>query len=209
MLWLKDNMDLIAPLLFALILTLVVYIVMGLTPTLVIGGAAFCGLLMYLKTSFRAHFDTMKVIVPYLMSVVFFIIHVYEEYVFGFEKVVAALNGHPFTQFKLLTMAGFLAPAAWIIGAILIIKRWALGYYFLAFFFVAMTVAELTHFIFPFILYGHFTYTAGVYTAALPLIPAWYGLYVTIQETRKIRQAKREDKERQALASEVQPQPTQ
>ena len=78
----------------------------------------------------------------------------------------------------------------WTIGAILIIKRWALGYYFLSFFFVAMTIAELTHFIFPFILYGEWRYTAGVATAALPLIPAWYGLYITIVETHKIKKEK-------------------
>ena len=98
------------------------------------------------------------------------------------DKLQGILNNLPSVE-KVVVVE----PAMWVTGAILIIKRWSIGYYFLTFFFVAMTVAELTHFIFPFILYGEWKYTAGVATAALPLIPAWYGLIITIRETQKLK----------------------
>jgi hypothetical protein len=100
----------------------------------VIGGAGAGGFLLYLKTGYKYRFDTSKIIVSYLLAVVFFIIHVYEEYVFGFEHIVSELSGSTVTQMNFLTFAAFFGPAIWIIGAILIIKRWAMGYYFLAFF---------------------------------------------------------------------------
>jgi hypothetical protein len=64
-------------------------------------------------------------------------------------------------------------------GAIFLLKRWQVGYYSLSFFFVAMTIAELSHFVFP--------YVSGMYTAALPLIRAGYGLYITMWLVRRER----------------------
>jgi hypothetical protein len=179
--------DVLIPGLFVFFLALFAYYLLGNTGPFVIGGAGAGGFLLYLKTGYKYRFDTSKIIVSYLLAVFFFIIHVYEEYVFGFEHIVSELSGSTVTQMNFLTFAAFFGPAIWIIGAILIIKKWAMGYYFLAFFFVAMTVAELTHFIFPFVLYGHWEYTAGVATAALPLIPAWFGLYTTLVETNRMK----------------------
>ncbi|SHJ65954.1 HXXEE domain-containing protein [Pseudozobellia thermophila] len=181
------NLDIIIPGVFIILLSLCTYIFFGKIGPLVIGGASAGGFLLYLKTGYKYRFDTSKVIIAYLLTVIFFIVHVYEEYIFGFESVASELSGQEVSQQGLLTFAAFFAPVMWITGAIFIIKQWALGYYFLAFFFVAMTIAELTHFIFPFILYGEWRYTAGVATAALPLIPAWYGLIVTLKETKRLR----------------------
>jgi hypothetical protein len=180
-------LDIIGPGLFLIFLSIFSYLLLGKIGPIVIGGAGTGGFLLYLNTGYKNRFDTSKVIVSYLLAVVFFIIHVYEEYAFGFEHIASGLSGTEVTQKDFLTFAGFFAPAMWVFGAILIIKRWAIGYYFLAFFFVAMTVAELTHFIFPFVLYGEWRYTPGVATAAIPLIPAWYGLIVTLKETGIIK----------------------
>lgn len=184
------HLDIIGPGLFLIFLALFSYLLLGIIGPIVIGGAGTGGFILYLKTGYKNHFDTSKIIVAYLLAVVFFIIHVYEEYIFGFEHIASQLSGSEVSQQSFLTFAGFFAPVMWVSGAILIIKRWAIGYYFLAFFFIAMTVAELTHFIFPFILYGEWKYTAGVATAALPLIPAWYGLLITVKETKKMRNEK-------------------
>ena len=182
--------DIIGPGLFVIFAMLLSYAMLGRIGPIVIGGASLGGFMLYVKTGYKYRFDTSKIIVPYLLTVVFFIIHVYEEYVFGFEQIVSGLSGTEVSQKDFLTFAAFIAPAMWILGAIMIIKRWALGYYFLAFFFVAMTVAELTHFIFPFVLYGEWRYTPGVATAAIPLIPAWYGLLITIKETSAMKKIK-------------------
>jgi hypothetical protein len=179
------HLNLILPGLFLIFITSFSYAMVGTIGPIVIGGAGAGGFLLYLKTGYKYQFDTSKIIISYLLTVVFFIIHVYEEYTYGFEEIVSELSKTEISQHSFMTLAGFVAPAMWIVGAILIIKRWSLGYYFLAFFFVAMTIAELTHFIFPFVLYGEWRYTAGVATAALPLFPAWYGLLITLKETKK------------------------
>lgn len=179
--------DVIGPGILVLFLCLFTYFYVGRIGPIVIGGASAGGFLLYLKTGYKYRFDTSKVIVAYLLTVIFFIIHVYEEYIFGFEEIASKLSGQEVTQQNLLTFAAFIGPIMWISGAIFIIKEWAIGYYFLSFFFVAMTIAELTHFIFPFILYGEWRYTAGVATAALPLLPAWYGLFITLKETRRLK----------------------
>lgn len=181
------NTSLLLPGIFVILLALFAYFLLGKVGPIIIGGAGAGGFLLYLRTSYKAHFDTSKVIIYYLLAVIFFIIHVYEEYIFGFENVVSQLGGNNVSQRDFLTFAAFFGPVMWVSGAILILKQWSLGYYFLSFFYFAMTVAELTHFIFPFIIYGEWQYTAGVVTAALPLIPAWMGLKITLQETKRIK----------------------
>ncbi|MDA0239314.1 MAG: hypothetical protein O3A84_04710 [Proteobacteria bacterium] len=143
------------------------------------------GLILYVATLWRREADSLKLIVPYLLTTMFFIAHVYEEYLTDFEKVATAVGGQEVTEAGFLTFAAFMAPMLWIGGAIMLIKRWAFGMYFLCAFFFAMTVAELAHFIFPFVIDGTFHYESGMYTAALPLIPAFYGLYIMICEIRQ------------------------
>jgi hypothetical protein len=86
-----------------------------------------------------------------------------------------------------LTMTALSAPVLWLTAAILLVKRTHVGYYFLSVLYVNMIVAELAHFVFPFIEDGTFHYVSGMYTAALPLLPAGYGLYITVREIRNAR----------------------
>lgn len=183
----KYYFDILIPGLLVIFFCALSYITIGKIGPLVIGSASAAGFLIYLKTGYKYRFDTSKVIISYLLTVIFFVIHVYEEYVYGFEKIASELSGTEVSQQSFLTLTAFIGPVVWITGAIFLIKQWAVGYYFLAFFFVAMTVAELTHFIFPFVLFGEWKYTAGAATAALPLMPAWYGLFITLKETKRIR----------------------
>lgn len=161
---------------------------LGTIPAIVFAVAAIGGFVLWLSTTFRTPIDTQKVLVPYLLTVILFIVHVYEEYVTDFEVAMTDITGFHMLERNFLTVAAFVAPILWIAGAILIIKRTQLGYYFLSFFFVAMTIAELSHYVFPFLEDGTFHYVSGMYTAALPLLPAGYGLFITLREIRKIRQ---------------------
>jgi hypothetical protein len=61
------------------------------------------------------------------------------------------------------------------------------SYYFLSVLYVNMIVAALAHFVFPSMEDGTFHYVSGMYTAALPLLPAGYGVYITLREIRKTR----------------------
>lgn len=149
--------------------------------------ASLGGFALWMGTTFRTPIDTRKVIVPYLLTIIFFIVHVYEEYLTDFEVAITDITGFHMLEKNFLTVAAFFAPVLWITGAILIIKKTHVGFYFLSFFYVAMMFAELSHYIFPFLEDGTFHYVSGMYTAAIPLIPAVYGLWVTLTEIKKVK----------------------
>jgi len=180
-----DPKHLILPLLTVIGAASIAYFQLGWLPAIVFTVAFGGGLILYMATAWRRRFDTSKIIIPYLLTVMFFVVHVYEEYVTDFEALISELVGHRVPEENFLFIAAFMAPFIWIGGAIMLIKQWAYGYYFLCAFFIAMTVAELAHFVFPFMVDGTFHYESGMYTAALPLIPAFYGLYVMSREIRK------------------------
>ncbi len=162
-------------------------VMMGILPAIIFTVASAGGFILWMVTTYRTPVDPQKIIVPYLLTVILFIIHVYEEYLTDFEGLVTDISGVHVLERDFLTVAAFIAPVLWLTGAVLLLKRTDLGYYILSFLFVAMTIAELSHFVFPFLEDGTFHYTSGMYTAALPLIPAWYGLYITLSEIRKQR----------------------
>ena len=149
--------------------------------------ASVGGFLLWIFTTYRTPIDSNKVIIPYLLTVILFIVHVYEEYLTDFEVAISDISGFHVLERDFLTVAAFAGPMIWLTGAILLLKKTDIGFYFLSFFYVAMIIAELSHFIFPFIEDGTFHYVSGMYTAALPLIPALYGLRITLSEITKER----------------------
>ncbi len=162
-------------------------VLLGQIPAVIFSVASVGGFILWLATTYRTQIDTQKVIVPYLMTILFFVVHVYEEYVIDFEVAMTDITGFHMLERNFLTVAAFVGPIIWITGAILLIKRTHIGFYFLSFFYVAMMMAELPHFIFPFLEDGTFHYVSGMYTAAIPLIPAGYGFYITMREIRRTR----------------------
>ena len=159
----------------------------GRVPALVFSMALVGGLIFWLATTAKVQVDPQKIIVPYLLAVVLFIVHVNEEYRNNFAAYITNWTGFHLTEKNFLTVSAFVAPILWLTGAILVLMRTPVGYYMLSFFFVAMTISELAHFVFPFV-DGTLGYNPGLHTAALPLIPAGYGIYVVIRETRQARQ---------------------
>ena len=162
-------------------------VMLGTLPAVVFSVASIGGFILWMFTTYRTPIDTQKIIVPYLLTIIFFIIHVYEEYVTDFEVAITDITGFHMLEKNFLTVAAFLAPVLWITGAILIIKKTHIGFYFLSLMYVAMMFAELSHFIFPFMEDGTFHYVSGMYTAAIPLFPAAYGFYITMGEIKKVR----------------------
>lgn len=182
-----ERRNLILPVITICVIVAIGYVMLGPVPAVVFAVAFGGGLVLYVRTAWRTQFDTRKVIVPYLLTVMLFLVHTYEEYLTDFELLASRLSGQTVAEADFLFVVGWLAPFVWIGGAIMLIKQWAFGYYFLCAFFVAMTVAELAHFVFPFVIDGTFHYQSGLYTAALPLITAYCGLYIMIREIRKVR----------------------
>jgi uncharacterized YccA/Bax inhibitor family protein len=166
------------------------YVFGGFIPAMVFTVASVGGFVLWLRTTWKTPVDPYKLIIPYLLTVIFFIGHVYEEYLTDFEVAMTDITGFHIAEQSLLTIAAFVAPIMWLTGAILLLKRLPIGYYFLSFFFVAMMIAELSHFIFPFLEDGTFHYVSGMYTAAIPLFPAAWGFSIVIREIRRTRAEK-------------------
>lgn len=166
---------------------------LGWIPAVIFSIAFAGGFALWLATTYRTPIDPGKIIVPYLLTVILFIVHVYEEYVTGFAAALTDITGFHILEKNFLTIAAFLAPVVWLTGAVMVLKRWPLGYYFVNAFYVGMTIAELSHFVFPFLEDGSFHYVSGMYTAALPLFPAGYGFAITLTEIKRIRAANASD----------------
>ena len=181
----KKQITVFVVIVFIILFIATALLLLGKLPALVFAFASIGGFVLWLLTTYQTPIDTQKVIIPYLFTIILFIVHVYEEYITDFEVAMTDITGFHILEKNFLTVAAFVAPVLWLIGAILVIKKTQIGYYFLSFFFFAMILAELSHFLFPFLEDGTFHYVSGMYTAALPLIPAGYGLYVTLREIRK------------------------
>ncbi len=179
--------DLLLPAVSVLIFPALAWLLMGPVPLAVIGMAFVGGLALFVATLWRHPIDTTTILVPYLLTVLLFIGHVGEEYLTGFEQLVSRLGGTPVSQRDFLLLAAFLAPMVWIGGAVMILLRWRFGDFFLCLFFFAMVVSELAHFVFPFLVDGTFHYESGMYSAALPLIPAAWGLRRMLVAVRAVR----------------------
>ena len=186
----SKKVSLVTALVFALVMGGLAKMIAGSIPAVIFLFAFLGGFVLWVLTTYRHPIDTDKVIIPYLATIIAFIIHVYEEYLTNFEVALTDITGFHVLERDLLSVAAFLAPAIWIFGAILLIKKTHLGYYFLSAFYVAMAFAELSHFVFPFLEDGTFHYVSGMYTAALPLIPAAYGLWITLKEVSKLKNKK-------------------
>jgi hypothetical protein len=145
------------------------------------------GLVLWLATTYKTQVDPLKLIVPYLLTMIFFIIHVYEEYITDFEVAMTDISGVHVLERDFLTIIVFLGPVVWLSGAILLLKRIAAGYYFMSAMYVGMIVGELAYFVFPFMEDGTFHYVSGMYTALLPLLPASYGLNTILREVRNTK----------------------
>jgi hypothetical protein len=145
------------------------------------------GFVIWLLTTYRAAIDFDKIIVVYLLTVILFIIHVYEEFWSHIENVMTRLTGLHVTQQNFLTIAAFIAPVLWLTGALLALKRLHFGYFLVSVFLFGMMFGELTHFVFPIILDARFHYMAGMYTAILPSLSAWCAFFLMRREVRKTR----------------------
>jgi len=145
------------------------------------------GFVVWMLTTYRVTVDPQVIVVPHLVTVMLFIVHVYEEFVAHIEVVMTRLTGVQVSQAIFLTVAAFIAPIIWIAGLVMVQKRWAFGYFLVSVFYFGMMFGELTHFIFPVILDGRFHYMAGMYTALLPSLAAWYTFTLVWHNVREAR----------------------
>lgn len=142
------------------------------------------GFILWQFTTFRKPIDPQKIIIPYLVTVLFFIVHVYEEYLAHVEVEMSALSGFTVSQHDFFTIAAFLSPVIWLLGLLLTLKHWQFGYFLVSTFLFGMMIGELSHFFSPFF-NGGYHYSAGLYTAIFPISGGWYTFGIIRKERSK------------------------
>lgn len=144
------------------------------------------GLLLWRLATWHVVVDPATIIVPYLLTVIAFIIHVYEEYqafVQGYPGVLDAVLTLDLNT--LVTHAGFISPIIWVSAAVVFLMRWAVGYYMACVFLFGMMFMEPTHYLTPFLGDGTWNYNGGAWTALLPAALGWYTFLRLRAETKK------------------------
>lgn len=131
-------------------------------------------LIIWRLTTYGHPVDPRPIVIPYLLTIIFFTIHVGEEYFTKFWIALSGLTGQSIPEQNYFLVAALIGPIFWLTGLILLYLRTEIGNWLAWAFVVAMTVSELAHFVFPFLGNQPVGYFSGLYTAALPLIPAWF-----------------------------------
>lgn len=152
------------------------------------------GLIVWVLTTYRTPVDPQKLIFPYLLTVILFMLHVYEEYAFHIEVLFSKLSGTLVTQRDFLTIAAFTSVLVYLLGGALMLKRWPIGYYLASCFLFDMMFGVLLHPLFPLMENGSFHYVAGLDTFFLPLLGGWYIFFVMMRERKNILHARKEER---------------
>jgi hypothetical protein len=145
------------------------------------------GFVLWWFTTRRTSINPHAIIVPYVLTVIAFIAHVYEEYKSFQLGLPHVMEGAPFTiTFELmLTFAASLAPIAWLLGAVTMLKGWSVGSFVGSTFLFGMMFIESTHFIAPFLQTGTFHYVGGMWTATPLIAMGWYTFFAIRREGKK------------------------
>jgi hypothetical protein len=173
-------------LLFAALYLLVEYI---LAPKVMMSAAILMvgGFLLWRFATHHVVVDPRTIIVPYLLTVIAFMAHVYEEYqafVLGYPGVVDAVITLDLNT--LVSHAAFISPIVWISAAVVFLMRWPAGYYMACVFLFGMMFMEPTHYIAPFLADGTWHYVGGAWTALIPAVLGWYTFLRLRAETKKM-----------------------
>jgi hypothetical protein len=147
-------------------------------PFLGVIAIAICGLFAvsfvpWRMTTYGRPADPLPLIIPYLIAVILFKVHVGEEYLTEIWTAFSDL-GQPMTERTFFLVAATIAPIFWLLGLILLYLRTEIGNWMTWVFVVAMAVVELTHLVYPFMDTGHFGYFSGIYTCLLPAAAGWF-----------------------------------
>jgi hypothetical protein len=148
------------------------------------------GFFLWWFTTRKHPVDPHRIIVPYLLTVIFFIAHVYEEYKAYLLDYPHILQGLPFavTSELMTTFAAFLAPILWLLGSVMTLRHWQVGYFVASTFLFGMMFIEPTHFLAPFLQDGTFHYVGGMWTALLPITSGWYTFFRIRREMQRSKE---------------------
>lgn len=160
----------------------------GLRPMLIVCGSMAGGMVLWLKTTFRTPVDPSRLLPVYLLTLSLFFLHITEEFITDFSGSINTIFGSNWTLSDFSLLIVLLGPVIWISGAVGLYYRNPVGYYLAWFVFFGMLIGEPTHYlIFPIVQGGGYTYFSGMWTALFPMIPAVYGICLTLYEVKRTR----------------------
>jgi hypothetical protein len=199
---------------FVLIATAAGYRAIGLPPVIIVGGSGVVGLVMWHRTYLKRPLAPDVILPPFLLTVAALEVHMCEEYLTRFGPAMSRLFGISWTEQSFLLVFAFIGPALYALTALGLYYRVPLAGFLAWFIFIGPGLAEFTHFIFPIlkpaiqpdvnasvsqvVAGGAFVadmpnyyfgttgryYFAGMYTAALPMIPGVYAVYRIVKASR-------------------------
>jgi hypothetical protein len=173
----KNVSSLLNILLFAVAWFILEYVVAGVLALSVIF-LFVGGFVLWWFTTRRVPIDPHAIIIPYLTMIIAFIAHVYEEwqaFIRGYRHIMEGLPFFPpLTQEILLPPSIFMGTSLWLVGAVLLLKRWSVGYFAASAFLFGMMFIEPTHYLAPFLQSGPIHYVGGLWTAFMPISLGWY-----------------------------------
>ncbi len=148
----------------------------GLAVVAIVSGAGILALIAWWLTTYRMPASP-QIVPVYLLTVVCLHLHIMEEYLMGFAPRMSHLFDIPiFTEPTFLISFAFIGIALWILAGIGLLYRNPLANY-AAWFMFMIPIMETSHYIFPLIEGGPYHYFPGMWTAWLPMLPGFYGIY--------------------------------
>jgi hypothetical protein len=201
-------------LLFLLVSMAFGYHNIGLPPVIIVGGSGVVALFLWRKTYLRTPTDPALILPLFLLTVAGLEIHMTEEYLTGFGPAMSRLFDISWTERGFLLVFAFFGPTLYALTALGLYYRVPLAGFLAWFIFIGPGVAEFTHFIFPAlkpalhpelahsissaVANGRFVanmpnyyfgttgryYFAGMWTAALPMLPGIYAIYRLLRAHR-------------------------
>lgn len=165
----------------------------GILPVGVVVGSMMGGIIGWRKTTAIHPANPKKLVPLYLLIMCLFNIHVGEEFITHFNRSIAEITSHPWSDVEFTFFIALIGPMIWFFGAFSLWRKQAIGNFLLWFMIVGMILGEPTHLlVFPFVhmykLGGGYEYFSGMYTSLFPMIPAIVALFVIIQEHKKYLQ---------------------
>jgi hypothetical protein len=144
------------------------------------------GFVLWWFTTRKTSINARTIIVPYLLTTIMFMAHVCEEYT-TYARGLPSITPLRATFEEMVIFAATLGPIMWVLGALMMFKRWPVGFFVASTFLFGMMFIEPSHVVVPF-WGGRFHYVGGMWTA-LPLTAfAWYTFFAIRREIRREKQ---------------------
>ena len=209
----RQKISLVISFAFCLLAPVAGYIKIGLPPVIIVGGSAGVAFVCWYLTYLKKPVDPAVILPLFILTVAGLQIHIIEEYESGFGPAMSRLFNIPWSEKSFLMVFALAGPTIYTLTTLGLYYRVPLAGFIAWFIFIGPGIAEFTHFIFPLLtpaiapanlhpitrmikgteisnmpnynyaMTGHY-YFAGMWTAALPMIPGIYAIYRLIKYHR-------------------------